>query len=122
MTIITILLSSGEELVAEFIQHDDRQLRVRKPLRIEYAERDNEVYIRLARFLSQEDGKETILYMQHVVATSECTQKAVDYYTNTVDKYYSDGLLSSPSREQVSAGDITTEEILSLISGRIKLQ
>jgi hypothetical protein len=122
MSIITILLSSGEELVAEFIKHDDRQLLVRQPLRIEYAERDNEVYTRLARFMSQEDGKETILYMQHVVATSECSQKAVDYYTNAVDKYYSDGLLSSPSREQASRGDITTEEILSLISGRIKLQ
>lgn len=122
MSIITILLASGEELVAEFINHDDTQLRVRQPLRIEYAERDNEVYSRLCRFMSQEDGKETILYMRHVVATSECTQKAVDYYTNAVDKYYSDGLNTSQNPEQVSAGDITAEEILSLISGRIKLQ
>lgn len=119
MTIITILLSSGEELVAEFIDHDDRQLRVRQPLRIEYAERDNDVYTRLARFLSQEDGKETILYMPHVVATAECPQKTVDYYTKAVDKYYSDSL-NTP--EEVPGNDITTEEILALISGRIKLQ
>ncbi len=120
--IITILLSSGEELVAEFIEHDDRQLRVRQPLRIEYAERDNDVYTRLARFMSQENGKETILYMPHVVATSECSQKAVDYYTKAVDKYYSDSLNTSPNPEQASDHGITTEEILSLISGRIKLQ
>lgn len=119
MTIITILLASGEELVADYIDHDDMQIRVRQPLRIEYAERDNDVYTRLARFLSQEDGKRTIIYMRHVVATAECPQKTVDYYTKAVDKYYSDSLNTS---EEVSVGDITTEEILSLISGRIKLQ
>jgi hypothetical protein len=122
MNIITILLASGEELVAEFVSHDDTQLRVRQPLRIEYAERDNDVYSRLARFMSQEDGKETILYMRHVVATSQCPQKTVDYYTNAVDKYYSDSLNTSQNPEDVSLGDITTEEILSLMSGRIKIQ
>ena len=120
--IITILLDSGEELVAEFIDHDDRQLRVRQPLRIEYAERENDVYSRLARFMSQEDGNETILYMRHVVATSKCSQKAVDYYTKAVDKYYSDSLNTSQNPEEARDHGITTEEILSLISGRIKLQ
>lgn len=92
MNIITILLSSGEELVAGYLDHDDAQIRVRQPLRIEYAERDNDVYTRLARFLSQEDGKETTIYMRHVVATSECPQKTVDYYTKAVDRYYNDTL------------------------------
>lgn len=122
MSIITILLASGEELVADYIDHDDRQIRVRQPLRIEYAERDNDVYTRLVRFMSQEDGKRTIIYMQHVVATSECPQKTVDYYTNAVDKYYSDSLNTSQNPEEASDHGITTEEILSLISGRIKLQ
>ena len=119
MSIITILLASGEELVADYIDHDDVQIRVRQPLRIEYAERGDDVYTRLARFLSQEDGKTTVIYMRHVIATAECPQKTVDYYTKAVDKYYSDSLNTS---EEVSVGDITTEEILSLISGRIKLQ
>ena len=122
MRIITILLASGEELVADYVNHDDTQIRVRQPLRIEYAERDNDVYTRLVRFMSQEDGKQTTIYMKHVVATSECPQKTVDYYTNAVDKYYSDSLNTSQNPEDVSLGDITTEEILALISGRIKLQ
>ena len=122
MRIITILLASGEELVADYVNHDDTQIRVRHPLRIEYAERDNDVYTRLVRFMSQEDGKQTTIYMKHVVATSECPQKTVDYYTNAVDKYYSDSLNTSQNPEDVSLGDITTEEILALISGRIKLQ
>jgi hypothetical protein len=122
MSIVTILLASGEELVADYIDHDDMQIRVRQPLRIEYAERDNDVYSRLCRFMSQEDGKETILYMRHVVATSQCSQKAVDYYTKVVDKYYGDSLNTSHNPEEVGDHDITTEEILSLISGRIKLQ
>ena len=120
--IITILLASGEELVAEFIDHDDRQLRVKQPLRVEYVEMAENVATRLNRFLALEDGEETILYMPQVVATSKCTQKIVDYYTKAVDKYYSDSLITSPNPEQASQGGITTEEILSLISGRIKLQ
>jgi len=119
MNIITILLSSGEELVAGYLDHDDAQIRVRQPLRIEYAERDNDVYTRLARFLSQEDGKETTIYMRHVVATSECPQKTVDYYTKAVDRYYNDTLGDA---NETPGGTISPQEILSLISGRIKLQ
>ena len=120
--IITILLASGEELIAEFIDHDDKQLRVKQPLRIEYVEMGDDIVTRLNRFLSLEDGEETILYMQQVVATSKCKQKVVDYYTKAVDKYYSDSLVTSQKTEEVSEGGISAEEILSLISGRIKLQ
>ena len=120
--IITILLVSGEELIAEFIDHDDRQLRVRRPLRVEYAEMEESLVTRLNRFMSLEDGEETILYMRHVVATSKCAQKVVDYYTKAVDKCYSDSLNTAADPKETALGGITAEEILSLMSGRIKIQ
>ena len=122
--IITILLLSGEELIAELIESLGDRLRVKKPLRVECTEIGDRVVTRLNTFMLLNDGDETMIYMRHVVATSKSAQKVVDYYTKAVDKWYNDSFTEAPGiDEKTGAGyGITDEEILSLISGRIKIQ
>ena len=117
--IITLLLSSGEELVAELIRHDEVGIRVRRPLRVEPVEMGDRQVTRLNPFMSLEDGEETILYMRHVMATSKCAHKVVDYYTKVVDKMYNGGFTEIDAD---TSGRVTVEEILSLMSGRTKIQ
>lgn len=121
--IITMVLLSGEEVVAELVMPNDGiQLVVKKPLCVERVEVDNSLATRLNRYMSLDNGEESVFYARNIVCSSVCSQKIVDYYTKVVDKYYSDSLETSQDPEEVSSGGITTEEILSLISGRIKLQ
>lgn len=120
--ILTIVLTSGEELVAEYITHDDRQMTIKRPMAIEHAEFEESMVSRLTRYFTFDDGEEAIVYMQHVVATTKCAQKMVDYYTKAVDKCYSDTHTEVPDLKEVQEAGINAEDIISLLTGKITIQ
>ena len=120
--ILTIVLTSGEELVAEYITHDDRQMTIKRPMVIEHAEFEDTMASRLSRYFTFDDGGETVVYMRHVIATTKCAQKMVDYYTKAVDKCYSDTHREIPDVNEAREAGITPEELISLLTGRTTIQ
>lgn len=120
--ILTIVLTSGEELVAEYITHDDRQMTIKRPMVIEHAEFEEATASRLSRYFTFDDGGETQVYMKHVVATTKCAQKMVDYYTKAVDKCYSDTHTEVPDIKQAQEAGISPDELIALLTGRMKIQ
>lgn len=120
--IITLILLSGEELIAEYVSEDAVQTVVKRPLRVEFAEMENAMATRLNRFMTLDNGEEIILYERHIVARAECSQKMVDYYTKAVDKCYSDTYREVPDLKEAAEAGITAEEIISLMTGSTKLQ
>lgn len=120
--ILTIILTSGEELVAEYITHDDKQMTIRRPMLIEHAAIEDQMASRLTRFFTFDDGGETYVYTRHVVATTKCAQKMVDYYTKAVDKCYSDTHTEVPDLKEVQEAGISADEIISLLTGKTTIQ
>jgi hypothetical protein len=120
--IITLILLSGEELVAQLVSEDAAEIVVKKPLRIEYAEIENTMATRLNRFMTLDDGESITIYKRQVVATSTCAQKMVDYYTKAVDKCYSDTYREVSDFKQGLDAGITADELMSLMTGRTKIQ
>ena len=119
--IITIMLISGEEIVGEFVNADDYQIIMKRPVVVHHTQIIGSHASRLDRYMTLDSGEvDTIFYLRHILASAKCSQKTVDYYTKIVDKCYNDSLqeIANPSKED----GITAEELMSLISGRRTVQ